>query len=207
MTCAQGTGRAAGAGALTVAAMMAAFSAGAEAPAPPALSAPATLQEAEQMMFGGADDIAFARKLWQVLLEGRLAGPDARPGAPREGLPPHGTWLEVFQETAEIAGETGALIVKRDYGPEDPGLAGLTADRGRYLDRIAVMFRRAPGWDPEIADWFWAEYTPDGTLTRTPRGTANAGAVGKNLNDGCIACHIAAAGNDYVFIADDPERK
>lgn len=167
---------------------------------------PRTLQEAEQMMFGSPKDIAYARKLWQELLSERLVGPDPRAGTPREGVPPHGTWLEVFFTEASMGGQTGALIVKRDYGPEKPSLAQLLAQPDAYLRRIAVMYRRAPGWDPAVQDWFWAEYTPQGDLTETASGTVNAGAVGKNLNSGCAACHIAAAGSDFVFTGTYPRR-
>lgn len=167
---------------------------------------PRTLQEAEAMMFGSAEDIAFARRLWRELLSDRLVGADPRAGTPREGVPPHGTWLEVFFTEATIENQTGALIVKRDYGPEKPSLAELTQRPEAYLRQITVMYRRAPGWDPAVQDWFWAEYTPEGTLTETASGTVKAGAVGKNLNTGCAACHIAAAGNDFVFTGTYPRR-
>ena len=170
------------------------------------LRQPETLQEAERMMFGKPEDIGFAQNLWRALEAERFVGPDPRPGTPREGVPPHGTWLEVFFSEATISGQTGALIVKRDYGPEKPSMAELTAQPGDYLDRITVMFRRAPGWDPAVQDWFWAQYTPQGTLTETASGTPKAGAVGKNLNTGCAACHIAAAGNDFVFTGTYPRR-
>lgn len=170
--------------------------------APPA--EPATLAEAERRMFGHDDDTAFAALLWEVMKAERLAGPDPIRSYPYEGVPPHGVLLEIFYASARVDGQSGALIVKRNYGPEAVTRDEIIADPEAHLNGITVMFRRAPGWDAGVQDWFFADYLPDGTLTRTDAGTPNAGAVGKNLDRGCAACHIAAAGGDFVFTADYP---
>lgn len=171
------------------------------APSPPPAE-PATLAEAERLMFGHDDDIAFAALLWEVMKAERLAGPDPIRSYPYDGVPPHGVLLEIFYASASVNGEDGALIVKRNYGPEAVTRAEIIADPGAHLNGVTVMFRRSPGWDGAVQDWFFADYLPDGTLTATDAGTPNAGAVGKNLDQGCAACHIAAAGGDFVFTAD-----
>lgn len=171
-----------------------------------AQAAPASPAEAERQMFGHDEDIAYARLLWQVMEAGRLVGPSAIRSYPYDGLPPHGVLLEIFYTDAEVGGEVGELIVKRNYGVDAVTQKEIIANPDAYLTDITVMFRRAEGWDPEIDDWFWAQYAPDGALMRSANETAMAGAVGKNLDDGCVACHIAAAGSDFVFTADYPVR-
>jgi len=168
--------------------------------------APETMAEAEAMMFGGADDVAYAQLLWEVLTADRMVGPDAVRSYPYEGLPPHGRLLEIYYTRATVNGHTGDLVLKRNYGPEEVTRNQIIADPQTHLDRITLMFRREAGWDPEMQDWFFAEYDADGTITETRNGTPQAGAVGKNLNDGCAACHIAAAGNDFIFTANYPPR-
>ena len=64
------------------------------------------------------------------------------------------------------------------------------------------MFRREAGYDPEARNWFWAKFNSDGTLAVNPRGVMLAGRISKNPEDGCIACHQFAPGNDYVFLND-----
>ena len=62
------------------------------------------------------------------------------------------------------------------------------------------MFKRQR-YDPEDKDWFWAKYTPAGELMKNPKDMALAGMVAKgNDTTGCIACHKAAPGGDFVFI-------
>ncbi|NHX27496.1 cytochrome P460 family protein, partial [Escherichia coli] len=39
-------------------------------------------------------------------------------------------------------------------------------------------------------------------LDQNPAGMALAGLVGKNADAGCIACHQAAGGDDYLFTTD-----
>jgi hypothetical protein len=80
--------------------------------------------------------------------------------------------------------------------PTDGGAAAVWDDPAAYLAAITVMFKR-PGFDPDNQDWFWARYAPDGSLAMTDGGVAVAGRV-----DGCIGCHSAAGGGDYIYVND-----
>lgn len=151
---------------------------------------------------GTEEDIAFAEAIWAELQELQMAGDNAIMSLPYQGGPPHGMMLETFLMRAEIAGEEGLLVVKRNYGPEDVTEDEVLADPSGHLGAITVMFQRPEGYDPEHDDWFYAKFLPDGTLDRNPAGMALAGAVGRNLEAGCIACHINASGDDYLFVTD-----
>jgi hypothetical protein len=62
------------------------------------------------------------------------------------------------------------------------------------------MFRREAGFDSDNQDWFWVKYLPDGTLDKNPKGMALAGKIAKGSDAGCIACHVGADGDDYLFV-------
>ena len=149
--------------------------------------------------FGNPEDRDYAGELWDVMVERDLAGDGAIQSFPYPGTDPHGMMLETFYTEATIGGHTGALVVKRNYGPQ--GVTGdeVLSDRGEHLSTVTVMFRREPGYDPETKNWFYAKYLPDGTLDQNPQGTALAGLVGKDAEAGCIACHQGAGGGDYLF--------
>jgi len=151
---------------------------------------------------GTDEDVAFADAIWAQMLELNLAGDGAIMGLPYQGGPPHGETLETFFVETEIMGEAGLLVVKRNYGPE--GVTGdeVLADPEGSLGSVTVMFQRAEGYDAEHDDWFYAKYLPDGAMDTAPSGMALAGAIGRDLSGGCIACHIGAAGDDYLFTTD-----
>lgn len=151
---------------------------------------------------GTDEDIAFAGAIWQELLDRGMAGEGAIMSLPYQGGPPHGDMLETFLMQAEIDGEEGLLVVKRNYGPDVMGGDEVLADPAGLLDSVTVMFQRPEGYDPEHDDWFYAKFSPDGTLDRNPAGMALAGTVGRNLEAGCIACHVGAPGDDYLFVTD-----
>ncbi len=67
-----------------------------------------------------------------------------------------------------------SIIVKESYGPD------------KKLMAIYLMYKE-DGYDPAHNDWFWARYTPNGTIQ----------AQGKV--DGCITCHGRSSANDYIF--------
>ena len=99
------------------------------------------------------------------------------------GKSPHGAILKVFVDEHGIDNiansmnssmDYGVVVVKENYMP-DTTLAALT-----------VMYK-VEGFNPEVGDWFWAKYNPDGTV-------AAAGTPA-----GCIGCHGGVAGNDYLF--------
>ncbi len=157
-----------------------------------------------QAMFGGDEDQAYAAQVWQAMVSMNLAGDNMIHAFPYEGTDPHGMMLETFYLNASIGGHSGALIVKRNYGPE--GVTGDEAlgDPGTHLGAVTIMFQREDGYDPDNNNWFWAKYLPDGSLDKNPAGMALAGMVGKDADAGCIACHVNAGGEDYIFTTDAP---
>jgi len=153
---------------------------------------------AQDAPFGGPEDTAFADDLWEVMIEIGLAGENAIETVPYEGLEPHGFVLETFYATATVGGETGGLVVKRNYGPAGVSVEEVQNDRAMHLAAVTVMFKR-DGYDPDNKDWFWVKYLPDGSLDKNPMGVELAGRVAKGADQGCIACHSAAPGDDFIF--------
>lgn len=76
---------------------------------------------------------------------------------------------------------SGSIIVKEGYS------------RDRELKAVTVM-KRIEGFDPEAGDWFWARYTPDGSLTHAGGSTGGTAS--------CVDCHSKASGGDYSFAND-----
>ncbi|WP_338532221.1 cytochrome P460 family protein [Nitratireductor thuwali] len=144
--------------------------------------------------FGGQEDQDYARQLWQNMEERNLAGEGAVQAFPYPGTDPHGVMLETFYTDATVDGHTGALVIKRNYGPEGVTVDQVLDNRGDHLAAVTVMFRRVEGYAPESGNWFWAKYLPDGSLDETPEGTPIAG-----MAQGCISCHSTAEGENYLF--------
>ena len=100
------------------------------------------------------------------------------------GNSPHGAILRVYVDEHGIwniadkmksSMDNGVVIVKENFMP-DTTLAAIT-----------VMYK-VEGFNPEVGDWFWAKYSPDGTVAAS--GTPA----------GCIGCHGGkVANNDYIF--------
>ncbi len=150
--------------------------------------------------FGGEGDVNFAKSLWRALTKARLVGARAIGSTPYAGTRPHGSVLQTLDTTVRVSGQQGEVIVKKNY--DGPGVteARVADDPAKYLKAITVMFRREPGYDEDNSNWFWVKYGPDGQVLRNPAGKALAGRVAKGAkNKGCIACHAAAPGGDYVF--------
>lgn len=164
-----------------------------------AVSAPASAQEPP---FGNAEDTAYAALLWDVMEANRLVGANALQSFPYEGIEPHGMLLETFYTKATVEGHTGTLVVKRNYGPAGVTVDEVVSNPSGHLAAVTVMFRREAGYDAENQDWYWVKYLPDGALDKNPAGRELAGRVGKGADAGCIACHVGAGGDDYVFTTD-----
>lgn len=158
--------------------------------------------QAQDKPFGNPEDLAYAEKLWAALEEIQLAGPDAMHSNFYEGVEPHGFVLEVFDAKVKVDDYTGRVIVKTNYGPEGVAVEEVSNDPSGHLAAVTVMFRREAGYDEENKNWFWAKYLPDGTLDKNPAGMQLAGRVAKGADEGCIACHSAAPGEDYLFVND-----
>ena len=152
--------------------------------------------------FGDKADVDYANNLWSSLIETNLVGDQSTIGKVYIGTEPHGAILDTLQSTVTVGSDTGAVIVKKNFRGDDITLSLVADDPLSYLESITVMFKRH-GYDPEDKDWFWAKYTPAGELMKNPKDMALAGMVAKGNNStGCIACHKAAPGGDFVFIND-----
>ncbi len=157
--------------------------------------------------FGTPDDVTYAQKLWQQLVSERLTGPSQKPETPFfGGAKPHGMILELAYQLITLDGHTGFVVVKRNYDGEGVTEALVAQDRAKYQSSVTVMFQREAGYDVDNQNWFWVKYYPDGQLFQkeTNAGaTAMAGRIAKGKvreeNRGCIYCHSAAGGGDYIF--------
>lgn len=159
--------------------------------------------------FSGEANTAYADALWAALETARLVGDNTFRATPYDGRAPHGGVLVTLEGDIEVAGHTGIALVKKNYRGEVAGPAGSTLDKkavadnpDEHLASITVMYRREQGYDPDHDDWFWAKYTPDGGLMTNAKDMALAGRVAKGADQGCIACHEGAKGDDYVFTHD-----
>ncbi len=157
---------------------------------------------AQEPPFGTEADAAYAAEVWAAMVDLNLAGDNQILSFPYEGIDPHGAMLETFYTTATIGDVTGDLIVKRNYGPEGVSIDEVLSNPEGHLGAFTVMFRREAGYDADNADWFWVKYLPDGTLDKNPAGRELAGRVAKGADVGCIACHVLAPGDDYIFTSD-----
>lgn len=157
---------------------------------------------ADALEFGGPADIAYATRLWETLRQARLVGADAIHARPYEGIEPHGSILITLDTTVGLDGREAPVLVKKNYGGPGVSIQSVSDNPRLNLGAITVMARREPGYDPGARDWFWVKYRPNGTVDRNPRGVALAGRVAKNPEDGCIACHRLAPGDDFVFLHD-----
>lgn len=155
--------------------------------------------------FSGPANVAYAQEIWKALVAANLIGPKSLVSHPYFGNAPHGGVLEYFEQEMTIDGVSGAMLVKKNYKGEtgeDEALAAVLNDRLGLIDSVTVMFKREDGYDPEHKNWFWAKYLPDGTLDKNPKGMQLAGRAAKGADVGCIACHVAAPGDDLVFTHD-----
>ena len=157
--------------------------------------------------FGEKADVEYAGNLWEALSDAGLVGPGAIMSTPYTGQHPHGAVLDTIDSVVTVNkgflqdGDTGAVIIKRNYGGPGVSKTAVANDPEKYLKAITVMFKRS-GYDPENRDWFWVKYKPNGDLFMNPKKMKMAGRVAKGMPKGCIACHSAAPGGDYVFNSD-----
>ena len=148
--------------------------------------------------FGGTDDRVFATRLWSAMVAAKLVGPSSIMSTPYKGTAPHGAVLDTIQSKVTVIGKSGVAIVKRNYGGEGVSDQNVANDPSKYLKAVTVMYKRK-GYDADNQDWFWAKYNPDGSLQANPGGVKLAGRIAKGMAKGCIACHSAAPGGDYIF--------
>ena len=152
-----------------------------------------------QAPFGGEDDVAYAKELWQTMVDAGYAGENGLMSRPYTGQHPHGAILDTISGQIAMRGKLHDIVVKRNYGGEGVSITSVANDPAKYLAAVTVMLKR-PGYDPETQDWFWAKYKADGSLDTNPAGMMLAGKVAKGKPQGCIACHSAAPGGDMMFL-------
>ena len=152
-----------------------------------------------QPLFGDAKSVAYAQTLWTAMVENHYAGKDAISAVPYIGLLPHGKVLETIEGPLTVNGYQGLLVVKRNYGGYGVSRAAVADDPPRFLQSITVMFRREKGYNPKHGNWFFVKYLADGSLASDPNDVHVAGRVGMGKMKGCIPCHEAAPGGDYLF--------
>ena len=157
--------------------------------------------EGQSPAFGGDDDVAYAESLWKALESAKLIGSEGVRTRPYEGTEPHGAVLETYGNQISVNGDTGWVIVKKNFGPAGLEVEKVANEGDKHLKAVTVMFKRK-GYDPENADWFYVKYKADGSLDATPKGVKLAGRVGKGGDKGCIPCHKSAPGDDFLFITD-----
>lgn len=98
-----------------------------------------------------------------------------------KGREPHGALLTTFVNDIALFAidkdkdmKSGSIIAKENYSANKKFVA------------LTVMYK-IKGYNPEAGDWFWAKYSPDGSVQ----------ASGKV--EGCINCHGTRRDNDYIF--------
>ena len=160
-------------------------------------SLPFTAHSMELGPFGGKEDVAYAKELWDVMVKDRMVGPDMIHSFPYEGVEPHGAVLETLYTNATVNGHKGRLVVKRNYGPEGVDFEEALNNPDKHLGAVTIMFKREAGYDDDNQNWYWAKYLKDGTLDKNPKGVELAGRVAKGADAGCIACHSGE--DDYLF--------
>ncbi len=149
--------------------------------------------------FGDPESIEYSQKLWKTLQAANLVGAKAIISKTYKGQHPHGAVLDTIEGQVAVEGHSGVVIVKRNYGGEDSSISKVADNPGKYLSAVTVMYKREVGYDADNKDWFWVKYKPDGSLDANPEGMKLAGRVAKGKSQGCIACHAAAPGGDYVY--------
>jgi len=178
--------------------------------ATPACQTPRARHAAVPVPFGSNEEVAYAKTLWQRMMEEKLVGAHQKDLKPFfGGAPPHGTILELADQVLKVDGHSGFLVVKRNYNGPGVSVDAVAADRARFLSSVTIMYQREPGYDTDNQDWFWVKYKPDGRLFKARINGMKlpmAGRIikGKTPQDsaGCIYCHSSAGGGDYIFYPD-----
>ena len=161
-------------------------------------------QEKMAMPFGGDADVAFANNLWKA-----MKGYTDLPIKSKVyvGKSPHGAFLRMYYNAVNVDGKLYHVIIKDNYMGKDAGgnelnLETVAKAPEKYLGAVTAMVQREDGYDSDNNNWFYVKYKSDGAIDKNPKGMLLAGRVAKGMDAGCIACHKAAKGNDYLFVND-----
>jgi hypothetical protein len=165
----------------------------------PAIFGFTVILSANAAPFGNEKDISDAADVWKASVEAGFVGENSIVTRPYKGAPPHGLILELMEKTVTINGVKGALVIKKNYGGNGLTIDDVIGEPDKYLKAVTIMFQREPGYDAENKNWFYGKYSPDGSLQLNPKKMKLAGRVAKGAPTGCIACHIAAPGGDFIY--------
>ncbi len=149
--------------------------------------------------YGGTDSTEYASALWQALVTENLVGTAADNGKLSQGTYPHEGIKETIRKTLPMSEHNGEVIFMRLYKGEDVSVDSVAQDRAKFFHQVVLMYKREAGYDEENKNWFWAVYDNDGLLVKDTDSQSQAGRVAKGKAHGCISCHSAAPGGDYVF--------
>lgn len=162
-----------------------------------ALITSVALNSAQAAPFGNTSDIELANAVWSAMQSVGLVGPQASVGQPYVGGPPHGATLDTLELNLKVDGTERLLSLKKNFGATDPKV--VLEQPYETLGAVTVMVKMDQNYDPDNQNWFYAKYLPDGSIDKNPKGVALAGRVGMKGGPGCIGCHAAAPGGDYIF--------
>lgn len=156
-----------------------------------------------RVAYGKQQDVVLATKLWRVLVARGLAGPDRINVHAFEGTQPHGAIQQIYKATVKVGDHSGTAIVKANHRSDEATVMSVYQTPNKYLAGYTVMFANRPGYDPANKNWFWVKYEPDGVISRSAKGIAIAGRVGKIAKVGCIGCHRVMGGDDLETLTDN----
>ncbi|MBN2565567.1 MAG: cytochrome P460 family protein [Candidatus Eisenbacteria bacterium] len=159
-----------------------------------------SLVVAQEAQFGAPADVDFAHALWEAMsgYQDWLLKSDIYPG-----VSPHGLFLRMYYNVVNIGGAAYHVVIKDNFGGKDLTLEAVKENPNDHLKAVTVMVQREAGYDSDNNDWYWVKFGTDGTIDRNEGGTPLAGRVAKGSRAGCIACHVNAAGGDYLFTNDE----
>ena len=145
---------------------------------------------------GTAEDNAYAAKVWAYMQKHNLVGENRIRSFPFIGSRPHGSIQEVVTTEGEIEGKIGRLVVKHNYGAKDrltpESVYG--SNQNNNYEALTIMFQREDGYDPGNNNWFWAEYTSEGSIINY-QGVDLSG-----RSSLCIGCHTPLGGKDREIL-------
>jgi hypothetical protein len=101
----------------------------------------------------------------------------------RAGQAPHGPFHRIYVNRTLLE----SLPISDSVAPYGSIIVKDNLNASRELDGVTVM-AKVKGYNPDVGDWFWAKYAPDGAVQ----------AEGKP--GGCIGCHEGLKENDYVVV-------
>ncbi len=148
--------------------------------------------EPKTQPFGGESDIKLANELWS-----EIQGYDQWKGIKgnadfQASAAPHGNFAKIFINDTGAADEAtlpfGTIVVKENH----------MSNSSTSTPAAITVMKRIEGYSPGQYDWFYAKFSPDGTIDANAADIKLAGEVGLGGTMGCIPCHAGAA-PDYIF--------